>query len=309
MTSTEYGSNDSGNPSRASKGPGLYGWIAIALGILLIASVLLWLNRESKLRERDLALRTAYRQLDSIGVEMDKKIIEIDHLGGDIEELNTIRDSLESEKEALFQAKRYTERQLRDFRERVEGYRELLIMKDVEITELKKVNEELVSENIGLKTERSELNQTLRQARQAQQQLSEKVELASRLVAENIRIAAVTQGGRPREGEFRARQIEKLIVEFNVGKNDVAPIQGKEILMRIIDENENVLFDVARGSGTFRLGGKETFYTAKQEILFDNTEQKVSFTYDKGSEYLPGLYIMELYTDGYPMGNKTFRVK
>jgi hypothetical protein len=183
------------------------------------------------------------------------------------------------------------------------------VMKDVEIEELKKLNENLVSENIELKTERNELNQTLRQAQQTQQQLTQKVELASRLVAENIRISASAGGSKPREGEFRARQVEKLTVEFQIGKNDVAPIEGKEILMRIIDENDNVLFDVARGSGTFRLGGKETFYTAKQEILFDNTAQKVTFNYEKGSEYVPGLYNMEIYTDGYLMGNKTFRVK
>jgi hypothetical protein len=69
------------------------------------------------------------------------------------------------------------------------------------------------------------------------------------------------------------------------------------------------LFDVARGSGTFELDGKETFYTEKQEILFDNTQQQVNFLYEKGSEYLPGRYVMELYTDGYLMGSKSFRVK
>ena len=79
--------------------------------------------------------------------------------------------------------------------------------------------------------------------------------------------------------------------------------------MRIIDDNDNVLFDVARGSGTFVLDGKETFYTAKQEILFDNSQQVVSFLYDKGSEYLPGRYVMEVYTEGYLMGSKSFRVK
>jgi cell division protein ZapB len=98
-------------------------------------------------------------------------------------------------------------------------------------------------------------------------------------------------------------------VNFTIAKNDVAPVSGKEILMRISDDNGNVLFDVARGSGTFELDGKETFYTAKQEILFDNTQQAISFLYNKGSEYLPGRYVMEIFTDGYLMGSKSFRVK
>jgi FtsZ-binding cell division protein ZapB len=191
----------------------------------------------------------------------------------------------------------------------VEGYRELLVLKDVEISELKKVNQELVVENTELKTERNKLNQTIQAAQQKEAALTEKVQIASRLAAENIAVVALNARGKAREDEFRARQVSKLQVTFNIAKNDVAPVAGKDILMRIKDENDNVLFDVARGSGTFELDGKETFYTAKQEILFDNSRQEVRFLYEKGSEYLPGAYIMELYTDGYLMGSKSFKVK
>ena len=184
-----------------------------------------------------------------------------------------------------------------------------MLAKDKQIEQLKTINEALVTENTTLKTEKNELNQNLQQAKQTQEKLSEKVAVASKLEIEHVKIMAVNEKGKEREDEFRARQIDKLKVEFNIGKNDVAPVEGKEILMRIIDDNGNVLFDVARGSGTFVLDGKETFYTAKQEILFDNTEQKVEFVYDKGSEYDPGRYVMEIYTDGYLMGSKSFRVK
>ena len=57
------------------------------------------------------------------------------------------------------------------------------------------------------------------------------------------------------------------------------------------------------------LDGKETFYTAKKDVLFDNSQQQLSFTYDKGSEYDKGVYTMEAFTDGYSMGAKTFTVK
>lgn len=91
--------------------------------------------------------------------------------------------------------------------------------------------------------------------------------------------------------------------------NEVAPIEGKDILIRIIDSNGQVLFDVANGSGTFMLNDKETFYTASQEILFDNSRQTVTFLYDKGSDYALGQYTMEVYTEDYKMGSHTFVVK
>ena len=284
-------------------------YVVAALAVLLVAALVVNFIRENNLRERNSELMVVYSRLDSIGNEMQLKIVEIEQLGGNIDTLSMIRDSLEIEKEGLLEARTRSTKQIRTLQARVEGYRELLVMKDVEITELKKVNEELVVENKELKTERNVLNKNLRDAKETEEKLTEKVQVASRLEVENIVIAALNQKGKPKEGEFRARQIDKLKVEFNIAKNDVAPVSGKEILMRIIDDNDNVLFDVARGSGTFSLDGKETFYTAKQEILFDNSQQAVSFLYDKGSEYLPGRYVMEVYTDGYLMGSKSFRVK
>jgi len=80
-------------------------------------------------------------------------------------------------------------------------------------------------------------------------------------------------------------------------------------MIRIVDENGQVLFDVARGSGTFLFNGKEEFYTESQDVLFDNTKQKLSFLYDKGSEYASGTYKLEVYTDDYLMGAGQFTVK
>jgi regulator of replication initiation timing len=284
-------------------------YVVAILAVLLVGALALNFVRENNLKDTNARLMVAYSQLDSIGNEMDSKIMQIEQLGGNVEELTTIRDSLELEKESLLEARTRSNKQISDLRNRVEGYRELLVMKDVEISELKKVNQTLVVENKELKTERNVLNQTLRDVEKTKEQLTEKVQIASRLEAEHISVAALNDRGRVREDEFRARQVSRLQVKFNIAKNDVAPVSGKEILMRIIDDNGNVLFDVARGSGTFELDGKETFYTEKQEILFDNSRQEVNFLYEKGSEYLPGRYVMELYTDGYLMGRKSFRVK
>ena len=305
----EKSDNSQTPASKPKKSSKVLIYVVAALAILLVAALVVYFISENNLKESRAKLMIAYSQLDSIGNEMDLKIVEIEELGGDVEELSLVRDSLEQEKEGLLEARTRSNKQIRALKSRVEGYRELLVMKDTEIEGLKKVNQNLVVENTDLKTERNELNQNLRAAKKTEEKLTEKVKVASRLEAENILVAALSLKGKAKEDEFRARQVDKLKVEFNVAKNDVAPISGKEILMRIIDGNDNVLFDVARGSGTFVLDGKETFYTSKQEILFDNSQQQVNFLYDKGSEYLPGRYVMEIYTDGYLMGSKSFRVK
>jgi cell division protein ZapB len=191
----------------------------------------------------------------------------------------------------------------------VEGFQELLILKDEEIAQLQTLNTELVEENIELKTEKNELTASLSQEQQSRKQLEEKMEIAARLKAENISIYAINSRGRVREDEFKARFIEKIRVEFNIEENEIAPIEGKDIMIRVVGPDENVLFDVASGSGTFMVNGREEFYTAKQQILFDNTRQKLVFDYDKGSEWQPGQYELQIYTEDYLMGDKAFLVK
>jgi cell division protein ZapB len=66
---------------------------------------------------------------------------------------------------------------------------------------------------------------------------------------------------------------------------------------------------VNRGSGTFIYNGKEEFFTASQEILFDNTRQKLSYIYEKGSDYASGKYLVEIYCDDYRIGQGNFVVK
>ena len=122
-------------------------------------------------------------------------------------------------------------------------------------------------------------------------------------------IAAVNSRGKETIGEFKNRQIESIKVTFNIAENKVAPVDGKDVLVRIVAPDGNVLFDVTRGSGTFMFDNREMYFTAKQEILFDNTRQKLSFLYNKGSEYALGIHKVEVYTDGYLMGAGSFTVK
>lgn len=241
--------------------------------------------------------------------ELEERMFEIDSLGGDIEDLEIVVAELEEEKTKLLDRARYSEKQLMRLKERVDGFQELLILKDEEIVKLKNVNQELVAENQDLKTEQNQLRRTLNQTEQTKQELQEQMVIAGRLKAENIRILALNSRGKIQENEFKARFISKLRAEFNIAENNLAPIEGKEIMIRIVGPDDNILFDVATGSGTFMFRGREEFYTAKQQILFDNTMQKLTFQYDKGSEWAMGRYELEVYTEDYLMGEKAFLVK
>lgn len=251
-------------------------------------------------------LASTMQRMNEIKAELDQKIAEIQKLGGDITELEKAKAEIEGE---LKKTRRANGQVIKELKDRVEGYETLLKAKDEEIEKLKTVNKELLSENVNLKTEKNQLGDSINRLSQTKEELATKVVIASQLKAENLRIVAVNDRGKERESPFKNRQVGKLKIEFNLAENNVAPIEGKKIMIRIIDQNDQVLFDVSRGSGTFLYNNKEEFYTAAQEVLFDNTKQKLTYLYEKGSDYAAGSYILEIYCDDYKMGTGKFEVK
>lgn len=286
--------------------------IALLSIIIIIQAVKIYLDYRDRanLREEKAIvegeLGNTLQRLNEIQAELATKIQEIEKLGGDVEELKKAKAEVDAELKSVRKRNGKTIQELKD---RVEGYEELLKLKDQEIEKLKSVNQELFTENRSLKTKQNVLSDSINRLEKNKNELASKVAIASQLKAENIGVMAVSGKGKERESPFRNRQIEKLKIEFNIAENKVAPIEGKKILVRIIDENGKPIFDVAKGSGTFMLDGREEFFTSSQEILFDNTKQKLTYLYEKGSEYTPGNYTVEIFTDGYKMGTATFTVK
>ncbi len=287
-------------------------FIIILIVIVIAQAVKIYLDHQKSIQqetqiintEEDLAINL--QKLTNIQKELELKIEEITKLGGNVEELEKAKAEVEAE---LGRTRKRDRQAIAALRDKVEGFQELLKLKDEEIVQLKEVNAELLTENTTLKTEKNELSSTLQEVNESKEELESKVAIASQLKAENVQIFAINSRGKERPMPAKRKQIDKLKVVFNIAENDVAPIEGKNILVRIVDEKGQVIFDVTKGSGTFMYNNKEEFYTANQEILFDNTRQQLSFEYTKGSEYASGFYLLEVYTDDYKMGSQRFEVK
>jgi len=302
--------NETQQPPKKNNRTSLF--IGILLVVVLIQGVKIFLDYSDKkeITEQKVAveedLASTMQRLKEIQTELDQKIQEITKLGGDVDELKKAKAEVDAQLKRTVTRNSKTIGELKD---RVAGYEELLKVKDDEIEKLKSTNQSLFSENRQLKTQKNELNDSISKLATTKEELANKVAIAGRLKAENVAVMSVNSKGKERESPFRARQLEKLKVEFNLADNKVAPIEGKQIMIRVIDDSGQVLFDVARGAGTFMLNGKEEFFTASQEILFDNTRQKLSFLYDKGSEYASGNYTVEIYAQDYLIGSTQFVVK
>ncbi|BDD09197.1 hypothetical protein FUAX_16290 [Fulvitalea axinellae] len=282
------------------------GVFAVMLGVLAYYNYQLGEQKELLLQDLEFSKTT----IDDLNKELTVKIEELEELGGDISDLKEAKDELEKEKNRILKASDYTYKQLIEAKKIISGHRQLLKHKDKEIAELQATNKALHNENQDLKDEANRRDEEIRQIAKETSKLKKTVEHASRLEAENVSLFAISRRGKERDGDtWRSKHIQKIKVKFNIAKNDVAPLQSKDIAISLIDGNGQVIFDIAKGSGAYMVDGKETFYTAKQNILFDNSGQELSFTYDRGAEYIKGRYLIKIYTDGYLMGEKYFTVK
>lgn len=291
--------------------------IRIALVVVLILVIVggsykIYLDfkaQESLQAEYDATRAQLTTQLDSISVELNDRILEISKLGGDIDSLIILKDSITSEKDQLQRTRKANKELIKRLDNKVKGYQELLLAKDEEIADLKDINSKLLEENNDLKVEKNEFKASLNRAAQKERELQNQISLAAKLRAENVKIFNINKRGKEREGDFRSRQAQKVKVTFNLAENDVAPIAGHQIMIQVIDPAGNIIFDVARGSGSFQIDGKEQFYTQMQEIVFDNSKQALSFVYDKGSQFIKGDHKVVILSDTYEIGETTFNVR
>ncbi|WP_339925116.1 hypothetical protein [uncultured Cyclobacterium sp.] len=245
-------------------------------------------------------------RIDSMTLELEVRIKEIQRLGGDVDALVKLKDQLIRERK---QDKNRSAKDIAKLNTQIDSYLTLMEEKDADILRLKAQNVQLFSENKELKTTKSEIEEEVVKLNIKTGDLEKKVNLASRLKAENIVVAAVNSRGREREAEFRNRQLSRLKVSFNIADNKVAEAGMRDVFVQVLSPNEQVIFDIAKGSGTFELKGKEYFYTSKQDFVFNNTQQQLTYFYEKGSDYEKGIYSVKIFSDGAEIGRSTFEIK
>ena len=240
----------------------ILGIISFLFAIMLIFSIYKNKISEENRKNQQNELDSVYYQLDSISIELGNKILAISQLGGQIDTLIAIKEKLESEKKE-FRRKAYS--QINRLQSKVDGYKELLIAQDEEINKLKKINEELFKENTVQKKQINELNYGINDINKSKNELENKVDLASRLTLNSLKVYGITRSGKEILNTFKSRQINKIKIIVDIAENNISPIEVKDIIIRIIKPDNNVLYDISKGSGSFKYEKREIFYTIKKK--------------------------------------------
>lgn len=270
---------------------------------------------EATLASQQNTINTKTSEIDNMTIELESQIARYEKLAADYAAIGEENSELLEKAEALrIEVKKWKNSSGSNASKRKALEKELeklkansqvdLIAKDEELQRIKLFADSLKSSNDSLHTLQGQMAEE-------NTSLSDLVRVASVLKAEDLKVTAINSKSKEYDGaEYKAKNIDKLRVKFQLANNKVSKKESKEMILRIIEPSGTVLFDLSSGGGSFtNAEGKTDFYTDKQSLNFDNSKQTVTFLYSKGSEYEEGTYKVEVYGQGYLIGESNFIVK
>ena len=284
--------------------------VAAVFGYLYYQERNITTRQEADLEVRVNELAMNEIKLDSISKQLDARIIEVKGLGGNIEELEKAKADLEKDRVAL-------RRGTVTLGKKIKEYENFLSKKDEEIATLREENQQLISKTETLTQEKTELETSKKAVSDSltgvvtkNAELESKVTMAAALRARNVKVYAISSKGKIREGEnVKAKRIDKVRVDFILEKNPLTQTDNKTLYMRIIDPTGATIADDATGSGKFEYNGQEQGYTISKDVMYANNNQDVSIMYDRDAAFTKGTYTIELYSEGFSVGEGSFSVK
>ncbi|GAP72089.1 hypothetical protein SAMD00024442_24_5 [Candidatus Symbiothrix dinenymphae] len=173
-----------------------------------------------------------------------------------------------------------------------------------QIDSLDRLNKHLMQENEAISGRYREATQTVTQLSTEKEQLTERVQIASKLDASNVSVRGLDKKDKPTQA---IKKMMKIEVSFTINKNITAKSGTKDIYIRIQKPDEDIL--VKEPSNVFFFESKNISYSAKRTIEYKGEEMPLSIYWEVEEMLLPGSYRADIFADGNLIGRKSFQLE
>ncbi len=332
--------NESGGSSKKPLYLALIGLLLLVNGILLYNNISMRkANKETVtgLEADKASLQSEYdaavKELENIRVDKAAADTTISQMAQELEtkkaEIQKILSKSNASKSELAQAKTLIE----SLRTSIQSYEQ-------QIAQLQHANQQLTGENTTLKrdvesktqtiqqqadslgrvttergvllTEKEDLSRQKEELSTQKELLTQKVNRASTMIATNIMVEGVRNRRNGKEVKTdNNKKVQKIKICFDLLPNAVSPPGNKEILLRILSPQGEILAVQSLGSGVFTNAetGEEMQFTKKANIPFNNIKENFCVYWEQNSVFEDGTYTAEVYNNGYLIGSNSFKMK
>jgi hypothetical protein len=187
----------------------------------------------------------------------------------------------------------------------IEGYKEQVAL----LTEQKT---QLITEKAEVTKQRDRIRRDYDSSTLVIKQKESVIDVGTTLHASNFNIVGINEKRNGREKTTStAKKVDKLRISFDLDENMIAKSGTKEVYVCITAPDGTPVAVEALGSGKFSdRTGTEIPYTQKIEVNYtQNKRQSVSVDWKQNSDFLKGSYKIEVYNNGFKVGESYKELK
>jgi hypothetical protein len=187
----------------------------------------------------------------------------------------------------------------------IEGYKSQIALLENQKTELTKANEIVTKERDNIKKDYDSSVELLKNKENT-------IDIGSTLHASNFNIVGLSEKGNGKIKETtNAKKVDKLKISFDLDENMITTSGAKILYIVITDPTGKVINSDQLGSGKFSSrDGNAIDFTQKMEVNYtQNKRQTVSFDWKSMEVFKIGNYKIEVYNNGFKVGEGTRPLK
>jgi FtsZ-binding cell division protein ZapB len=283
--------------------------IIVVIGLLvLLLGFMSWLYIDQKQTTQEITTELSAEK-DSLQSELKNIKVSYDSLKTDSD---TLREQLDQEKERIddllseirqVKATNYT--RIKELKEEVKTLRSIAKSYVRQIDSLNRANKQLTAENKRVKQQIREVRESKQELELEKDSLSETVNKAKILRAENISAIPINERGKEKH---KVNKINKIKVCFTIEENVVAKPGEREAYIRIASPPDDFILTNSEDN-LFEYKGKKLVYSAKRPFDYTGEAQDMCIYFDSMGELKPGEYEVYIFTDGYEIGKTSFKLE
>jgi hypothetical protein len=270
----------------------------VILAAALIFLVVMYFDQKNKMVEMETVLT---QEKDSLANELRLMVHGYDTLKTDND---TLMANLQREKKRIVQllsVNASNVQLIRKYRSEITTMRDIMKSYIVQIDSLNTRNKELVAENVGMKEQITQVQNTNVELEKVKEELTSKVEVAAVVQAKDIN--AVTLNKKRKE-TTRINLIDKLRICFTLRENPIAAAGEKEVFMRVIRPDSLVI--TTSPDNLFDYKGDKLVYSESRLVDYMNQDIEMCIFLDNTGDFIVGNYNVELYLENNIIGRTTF---
>lgn len=253
---------------------------------------------------KQLELSQLKSDFERIKLERKKLGLSNDTLVAEIEEIEKLMEQLKEDNDL-------TENQIKQLTNNITSFRNEVKTNDEAILRLKEKNLALIENVDSLSNENKNLNENLKRISKENEYMQKDLKWASILSAQKIEVVGFKENDKEITNQpFSSKKLSHIKVTFDIAENRATDHNEKTFYLCMITPSGEVFSDKRNGGGNLTdHNGNKVKYTLSKSLKFENSNQWLSMVMLKGYNYVSGNYIIQIYCDGYIIGQGGFLVK